>query len=193
MSNLFAFKRSLHCSIVFFTVFFASQAWTVERENVRVHDVSSVKHKLRGAAVSKTELLRRSLGLSESNSLLRTGVRSDSKGNEHTRYLQLYKGIPVWGEQITTHENAKGVLRASGFSVKGLDESLVAQLAGKKTGLLLDDAVEIAKESKGHNLAVWETRNIQKELVIYLQQDLIPRKAYVVSYFAEPRSIFFTY
>lgn len=186
MPNLFAFKRSLQCSVVFFTVFFALQVWSVERENVRVHDLSSVKYKPRGAAVAQTELLRRSLGLSESNSLLRTSIRSDSKGNEHTRYLQLYKGIPVWGEQITTHENSKGTLRASGFSIKGLDESLVAEVAGTKTRLLIDDAVEIVKESKGHDLAVWETRNIQKELVIYLHQNLTPRKAYVVSYFAEP-------
>ncbi len=134
---------------------------------------------------SKTELLRRSLGLSENNSLLRTNVRSDSKGNEHIRYSQLYKGIPVWGEQITTHENSKGSLRATGFSIKGLDQSVVAATAGTKAQLSIDDAVGVVKTSKGHHLATWNTKNLKTQLVIYLLQGLTPRQAYVISYFAE--------
>ncbi|OUR87103.1 hypothetical protein A9Q81_26960 [Gammaproteobacteria bacterium 42_54_T18] len=190
MSTSRTYRKKLQYAFVISAALSSSFAWSVERENVRIHDISPLQKQLKSTnESSQREVIRESLGLSDSNTLLTKSQHSDNKGNTHTRYIQQYKGIPIWGEQITVHQNQKGHLKASGFSIKGLDQSVISDIANNKPKLTADEANNLALQKKGHDLPGWNTKNITSELVIYLQQDLTPKKAYVINYVAEPSGI----
>lgn len=171
-------------------LFFGSTnfAWSVERENVRHYDISGLKHHSHrvAAKLSWPELLRQTLGLSDNNTLQEKQARADRRGNRHTRYQQLYKGVPIWGEQLIAHEDDNGSIRASGFIIKGLDQSTIANTAGLKTTLSANDAILIAQRSKEHQTTNWHISDIRSELVIVIQADQIALQVYAISYFAEP-------
>jgi len=214
MSSLSVFSKYIQfllVCLVCLVCLSAANASAIERESARVHDVSSLNKVVRLARVSagqvgkvpakavrqtsgkvgekvssKSEVLRQALGLSDNNSLLIKRAHSDKKGNTHTRYIQQYKGLPVWGEQITLHENANGGVQANGFITKGLDQASVAAIANTKASLTIAQAIAIAKESEGHNGVAWKTKNINSDLAIYINEHSVAIKAYVVDYFAEP-------
>jgi len=173
--------------------FGSSLSWSVERENTRAVVLpSSLTHTSSSRASTsmapRTDTLRQALGLSVNNVLREKTQRSDKLGNTHTRYRQYYMNIPIWGEKITLHEDAKGNLRSTGHTIKGLDQSRVATTTTTMFSQPILDPIAIAMAHKGHNTSHWKTRNTESELVIFLLNDLSPKKAYVVNYFAEPVS-----
>ena len=69
-----------------------------------------------------------------------------------------------------------------GLEAVGLENVTVSQY--------VSDPIALALSHQGHNTSLWEVRNAKSEVVIYLQEgSLAPKKAFLVSYFAEPKSV----
>lgn len=187
MVNLFGSLMRVSIVLAFFV---SSQVWSVEKQNVRNLPVP-LSVSVFGSASSNgapiNEPLRAAFGLSNNNSLQQRAVRTDKLGNTHTKYQQYYKDIPVWGESVYLHHSSRGEVRATGNIIKGLDQTSLAAAASYSSvmNLSVGDALNAALLYKKHNGPEWQIRNAQEQLIIFLQDDLTPRKAYLVNYVAE--------
>ena len=188
---MFSHKKCFIWAFFTFLAFFPATVWSVERENARIHDISFRKPNSHAVAgkINRSDLLKQVLGLSDDDDLVISKVFADLRGNKHTRYRQFYKGLPIWGEQVITHEDSKGILRTTGFLIKGLEKTAMASAIGQSAILPTDEILSIAIQSKGHDYTNWSIQNVNIEKVIFLDNDLAPIEAYSVNYFAGPKSV----
>lgn len=124
--------------------------------------------------------------------------KSDTVGKVHTRFVQTYNGIPVYGRQILNHKSARG----HGFHANNANTSKVTgqlvrdvdlDLAGVKPapGFTEKTALEYAKnlfnQDKGiKNLSDLVYENERSELVVYTHDKNGKAKlAYKVSFFID--------
>ena len=73
------------------------------------------------------------LGLSEENTLEVKEVLSDDLGMEHTKYQQLYKGVPVEGAIVILHEKNGKVVSFNGSFVKGIYLNTTTGISSEKS------------------------------------------------------------
>jgi len=78
--------------------------------------------------------------------LLSTSI--DAKGNKHNRYQQFYAGIPVWGQQVLTHQvNADNRTRLSGHYLNNIDANTSKNTSIKTTQAVIEHAkLNVTKE-----------------------------------------------
>ncbi len=102
----------------------------------------------------------------------------------HSRYQQLYKGIPVWGIQIViSRDSSNKVIRLHGAMIKESPND-VKDIPFPLDALgALRQMEELHKETdKG---AVWNFRNEKYGTYIYLDKNDKAQLCYVVSFFAD--------
>lgn len=125
------------------------------------------------------------MGLEEGSSLKMLREINDAKFT-HQRFVQTFKGIPVWGEHILVKSSAdsKQIVGFHGTAVQGL----AADLGSRSARITEAQALAIGKgllNSRGHALSF---RNESSKLHVYVGDDGVARLAYAVTYFAEAAS-----
>lgn len=84
---------------------------------------------------------------------------TDQGGRTHRHYQQYYAGIPIYGEQLSTHSDASGELHSlTGYVITGLSDSLAPQATQK---LSPSDAMEKAKKQADIYLSGAASTNTQ--------------------------------
>lgn len=127
---------------------------------------------------------RAALGLSASEDLEILRMYDDGRGGTVTRYRQLFRGVPVWGEQIVVGRDASGQVTSLHGRAVG---ELARELGNIQPVLSSEDALaamqdRVRADFAGADEPVWA--NQQSELVIYLDNGT-PRLSYAVSFFAD--------
>lgn len=174
--------------LIAFLGFNSSFGWSAQRENVRDKDLSSLGTQSPSSAsrtLPREEQLRRALGLGSRHAFRQKKQHTDRRGNRHTRYTQLYQGVPVWGEELVVHEDARGHTRATGHIIKGL-EAPATLLQSSTARITPETAFQTLTQTFGHHQNPWKISNIHNQLVVYVDESGAPRHAYYVHYLAEP-------
>lgn len=130
--------------------------------------------------------------------------QTDKSGITHTRYVQTYNDIPVWGRQVIKHKNNKQ--RRVGFAGTNdhgkltgeLVDGLNADLAGLSLipGFTKDEALKFAKEYYINSVKDKELvasnlvyENEKSDLIIYTHdKDGKAKLAYNVSFFVDDQN-----
>ena len=135
-----------------------------------------------GAADTAHTRHERALGL-DADSRLFLIDRQTSNGVKNTRYLQTFRGIPVYGEHVVVSEDTAGNVRTL-FGQKVTD--LASQIPAGGVRLNANSALQIAKGAAlGNRLGFMRTSGEKSQLMIYVDDAGRATKAYVVSYFAD--------
>ncbi|HEV8693163.1 MAG TPA: M4 family metallopeptidase [Lysobacter sp.] len=135
-----------------------------------------------GVAAKAADRHAEMLGL-ETDSSLQLIRTIDANGVHNHRYQQIFRGIPVFGEQVIVSEDANGSVRALfGQKIDGLARELPAAAAK----LDKNQALAIGKKAGlGSHLAVMRTENERSEQMIWIDANDRAHLVYVVSYFAD--------
>lgn len=122
------------------------------------------------------------LGLDPESRLLLLDRKTDLGVRNH-RYLQTFRGLPIFGEHIVVNENEDGdISTLFGRRVEGL----ASEIPAGKPRLSALAALEIGKSAGlGNSIGFMRTSNEKSELMIHIDDSGHARKAYVVSYFAD--------
>ena len=135
-----------------------------------------------GAADTAHTRHERALGL-DADSRLFLIDRQTSNGVKNTRYLQTFRGIPVFGESVVVSEDTAGNVRTL-FGQKVTD--LASQIPAGRVRLNASAALSIGKSAGlGNRVGFMRTSNESSKLMIYVDDAGRATKAYVVSYFAD--------
>jgi pseudolysin/vibriolysin len=135
-----------------------------------------------GAADTAHTRHERALGL-DADSRLFLIDRQTSNGVKNTRYLQTFRGIPVYGEHVVVSEDTAGNVRTL-FGQKVTN--LASQIPAGGVRLNANAALSIAKGAAlGNRLGFMRTSGEKSQLMIYVDDAGRATKAYVVSYFAD--------
>ncbi len=162
-------------------------ASAAERGDLHLSDMVQVKRANAAIAASGTADTahtrhERALGL-DADSRLFLIDRQTSAGVKNTRYLQTFRGIPVFGESVVVSEDTAGNVRTLfGQKLTGL----ASQIPAGRTRLTARAALQIGKSAGlGNRLGFMRTSNEKSQLMIYVDDAGRASKAYVVSYFAD--------
>ncbi len=93
---------------------------------------------------------------------------------KHVRYQILYKGIPVWGQQLIEHISANGKSQITGFRVQGIEDD-IQSIQGKQTAEQAQQKVMKFYQNVKHQ---------QAGKVIFLDKQNKAHLAYHVTFFA---------
>lgn len=119
---------------------------------------------------------------SESRLLLQR--RNSDYGKRNTRYVQTFRGVPIFGEQVIVSENADtGEIEALfGRRIRGLENELPATAPRVARA----QALALAKqEALGARLHALKVENESAQQMIYVDDGGRAHMAYVVSFFAD--------
>jgi vibriolysin len=125
------------------------------------------------------------LGLDADSRLLLLDRKTDLGVRNH-RYLQTFRGLPIFGEHVVVNEDAGGnISTLFGQKVTGLASDIPAG----KPRLNSSRALAIGKSAGlGNRVGFMRTAAEKSELMIHIDDNGRARKAYVVSYFADTRN-----
>ena len=126
------------------------------------------------------------IGADADSRLLMQSRRSDLGLNNY-RYVQTWRGIPVFGEGIVVSEDGAGNARALfGNLVSGLENDI----ASTRPAMTAMNALAAGKRLHlGNSLSAYRTENEKSELVIVIDDNGRGRLAYAVSFFADGQSV----
>ena len=95
----------------------------------------------------------------------------DAKGNSHQRIQQMYKGIPVWGEQVTQHENNRTAKTyISGHIITQIEKDIDGDVKPTLSKSAVIDSVKEKAEGKLGKLHSYSRTNA--DLIIFFNDRL---------------------
>jgi Zn-dependent metalloprotease len=161
----------------------ASLACAAEVHNLRQD--RQLLSAVRGASGNAADpAFRATLGLSSEERLEVIRSYTAGLGGTVTRYRQLHRGVPVWGEQIVIGRDATGRVNSLHGRVV---RDIATELHMLRPSVSSDEALLAMKKRVLESFSAKEKvlfDNEQSELVIYLD-DAIPRLSQAVSFFAD--------
>ncbi len=109
--------------------------------------------------------------------------RKDSLGVRNHRYVQTFRGLPIFGEHVVVNEDASGNVRTLfGQKVAGL----ASEIPNRAVRVNKARALRIAKSvGLGTDVGFMRTSNEKADLMVFIGDDGRAHRAYVVSYFAD--------
>jgi Zn-dependent metalloprotease len=121
------------------------------------------------------------IGLGDESELAVVRVYNDAAG-EVVRYQQMWRGVPVWGEQVIVARGQQGV-RFHGTAVIDIERNF----SNNAPAFDASDALAMMKTQRfsKKGLATQRFENEKSRLVVYVDQDGYSTFAYEVSYFAD--------
>jgi vibriolysin len=183
-------NRNLHLSVlsvataVALTAGAASAATRADlhRDDVARISQNSAKMAASGALSSNHERHEKALGLG-SESRLFLLERTTEGGVRHHRYQQMAFGLKVFGEHVVVSEDASGNVRSLfGQKIDGL----ASEIPNRAVRLNSNRALRIAKTAGlGNDIGFMRTSNETSDLMIYVDDAGLAKRAYVVAYFAD--------
>ena len=137
---------------------------------------------IRSAQTASHEaLLSRSLGAEISLKLLR---KIDSDNLSTFRYAMMFRGLPVWGEQvIVTEDPSQRVVRLHGNAITGIERDVTSIEAAFNAATALNLAKSLNCDKTGVREA-YLYENETSELVIYVDNGTA-KLCYAVTFFAD--------
>jgi Zn-dependent metalloprotease len=113
----------------------------------------------------------------------------DLKGNVHTRYVQTYEGLPVFGYQVIEHEYVPSLQRSifplpawTGVWVDGIETDLKKSLRSMDPAAILMSVKNSFALQHNSSLIL---KNEFAEPVIYIDQNNIAHRAVSIHFFAD--------
>ncbi len=167
-------KKSLIWTSVVSAMLVGAQANAAELQKVDTVSANA----LGKGTISATSFLKKNFKLNSNHSFKKIKSLTDAKGNTHYRYQQMYKGVPVWGEHVTQHNNvARSSDYFAGKILDGIEKDLGNNVQPKldQSEILLN--TKLKAETKLGKLS--ELQREKADLVIYF--DKFTKKA-VLSY-----------
>src|SRR5690606_37570868 len=138
-------------------------------------DVSAINSQYARASiavgVSKQASVRHAemLGLGPDSALSVISSHTGANGVRNTRYVQTFRGVPVYGEHVIVSEDANGQVRTLyGSRIEGLDQELPSMAAGIGAAQALTTAKRAALGSRLLGLKVQGEKSRQ---VIFVGDD----------------------
>jgi len=165
----------------------ASGASAAERADLNRADIAGIAREnatMAKAGIADTVHARhaRALGL-DAESRLQLMSRKDSLGVRNHRYVQTFRGLPIFGEHVVVNEDASGNVRTLfGQKVAGL----ASEIPNRAVRLNQTRALRIAKSAGlGTDIGFMRTSKEKADLMVFIGDDGRAHRAYVVSYFAD--------
>jgi len=157
-----------------------TSSWAAKKVEFYKSNVKSYIKQLNQDGVSPGSVF----GLTQDEELVLLRQRTDFNGVTHYRYLQAYKGIPVWGMQIVlSRDRSNQVIRLNG--------NMILETPNDITGIpsALDPKGALKKMKEKHKekdiAAKWNFKNEKAGTYIYVDQKGKAYLCYVVSFFAD--------
>ncbi len=162
--------------------------YNAEYRKVDARSVSLTSRAAGGVGAARAPLVQ-ALGLGAGDDLVETTRRLDRSGNRHIRYQQTHRGIPIYGSRISLHERVGGAtVKATGTIIQDLAPAASSTSSSPPTArapsISEGDALDRARQNRGHSGAGWRISGVSVELVLYVDGDQPPREVYSVNYFA---------
>jgi vibriolysin len=165
----------------------AGGATAASRTDLHRENLAAVKQANASIAATRSTLMvhsrhEQALGLDSESRLLLVDRKTDLGVRNH-RYVQTFRGLPVFGEHVVVNEdNAGNVRTLFGQKVAGL----AADIPSGAVRLNKARALRIGKSvGLGTDIGFMRTAREKADLMIYLGDDGRAQRAYVVSYFAD--------
>jgi Zn-dependent metalloprotease len=165
--------------------FVAMSAQAATRVDLHTLNVAQVNHQYAaassrlGVAAQASQKHAEMLGLDSNSSLHVLATSTDSDGTRHYRYQQMFRGVPVFGENVIVSEDKAGNVRnLFGRAVNGL----AGELPATSAKLAKAQAMSIAKAATLGNRI---PHNESAPQMIYIDDANHAHLSYVVSFFAD--------
>jgi len=160
----------------------AASRTDLHRENLAVVKQANAAIAASGTAAMAHTRHEQALGL-DGESRLMLLDRKDSLGVRNHRYVQTFRGLPIFGEHVVVNEDASGNVRTLfGQKVAGL----ASEIPSRAVRLNKARALRIAKSAGlGTDVGFMRTANEKADLMVFIGDDGRAHRAYVVTYFAD--------
>ncbi len=107
---------------------------------------------------------------------------TDNKGIVHKKYLQFFKGIPVWGQHIATHQKGSDIFSINGTLVKDIDVDVpVTQAAFDQTEAITKAKTWVTQQDPA---ILWDYQREKADLFIYVDESQKAQLVYQVDLLA---------
>jgi Zn-dependent metalloprotease len=141
------------------------------------------------SAVTAVEL-KSVLGLGAAEDLLIFQESAGENGVTHTRYKQLFNGVPVWGHHIiVATDRDDAIVSLHGTRVADIEDDIGAQQLAAARGSSAKEMLATMKSRhlarKGLARSSWVFENEVGEKVVYVDHSGKARICYLVSFFAD--------
>jgi len=171
-----------------------------DREPTR-NNYPKTSHISKNASLNAKDRVAQNLGLSDKEAVKVRRTYVAANGDVTTRYRQMYRGIPVIGDDIIiSHRKDKTFKRAHGFVLRGIANDLVdviptvsknkaVQIAkglsasGGDSDGASSPAQSITYENEKSQLAIWQNKNGEAKLVYeisFMQYAETPSRPYYI-------------
>ncbi|TXI51350.1 MAG: hypothetical protein E6Q50_01335 [Lysobacter sp.] len=160
----------------------AASRTDLHRENLAAVKQANAAIAATGATAMAHTRHEQALGLDGESRLMLLDRKTDLGVRNH-RYVQTFRGLPIFGEHVVVNEDASGNVRTLfGQKVAGL----ASEIPNRAVRLNQARALRIAKSAGlGTDVGFMRTSNEKANLMIYVGDDGRAHRAYVVSYFAD--------
>ena len=114
--------------------------------------------------------------------------QTDKKGVVHKQYVQYFQGIPLWGQNIVTHEKNGAINSINGVFV----EKLSPDISTTKANLSETEAIERAKlfvQQQNTAIKPQDYKKAKAKLFIYVDASQQANLVYYVDLLARTESI----
>jgi Zn-dependent metalloprotease len=173
--------------VLFGTVVAILSSWTMAADKIDLRDAKALLDKVQKVCSMRVlpsdAVVLNVLGLGENDSLALLRKIGGMRGLSHSRYIQLYRNIPVWGEHVIITEDGSNVVRMHGTAITGIDQDITSVEPAF-------DAIAALEMMKNHHKSSLDTRetlvyeNEISDLVIYTGRDKAVL-SYAVSFFVD--------
>lgn len=130
---------------------------------------------------TKAASVAQAIRLGANEDLKQLKKEADKNGNIHSRYQQQYRGLPIWGQQITLHERTGAVYRVGGKVARGLSRDLEPQFTAmaKTVGAApqatdkqyVEYTLSWIEKVRGIEKSKWKTQDVSDSRQIYLHHN----------------------
>lgn len=166
------------------TLFFAP--WASAADKIELRDADLLLARINDARslqpLTHEAALQNVLGMGRETTLQLVSCRSDRFGLTHSRYLTLYRGVPVWGHQVVMTEGDGKIVRMHGVAIVGLENDVPTVEPALDAATALEVMKKSYLEGKTSRNVFYE--NEKSELVIYIDGQK-GRLSYAVNFFAD--------
>ncbi|BAP54940.1 elastase [Thioploca ingrica] len=107
---------------------------------------------------------------------------TDNKGIVHKKYLQSFKGIPVWGQNIVTHQKGSDIFSINGTLVEDIGVDIpVTQAAFDQTEAITKAKTWVTQQDPA---ILWDYQQEKADLFIYVDESQQAQLVYQVDLLA---------
>jgi len=184
-NQVFKGKVLFNFTLVFvLCCFMATSAWAAKKVDLLSANSAGYIMKMNNQGDHGRSTMGAIFGLTQGEKFTLLRQETDFNSVTHARYMQTYKGIPIWGIQtVVSRDHTDEVVRINGAVVLDTPKDIL-NIPGT-----LDPKGALQRMQKQHKAkdanAVWSFRNEEYGTYIYIDKKNKAILTYVVSFFAD--------